>query len=358
MTEFFRDLADQIKDEDTSIMADGHASAEFTGYIDSGSYIFNALLSGSLYGGFPNNKVTALAGETSVGKTFFALDALKYFLIDNPEAGAIYYDTESATTKEMMASRGIDVNRVIIAEPETVERFRHHALKMLENYQKTPEKDRPPFMTICDSLGNLSTEKELGDAIEGKNVRDMTRAQQLRGTFRTLGLKLSKAQVPMIVTNHTYDKIGSMFPEKVMSGGGGLKFVASGIVFLGKAKEKDGNEVIGIRIRATMFKSRLSKENKQVVLRLSYKTGLDRYYGLVDLAVKYGIFKKVSTRIVLPDGKKTFEKTINNNPEEFYTDEIMAQLEVAANKEFSYGDPAAEDENENEAELLLEQSDE
>ena len=157
----------------------------------------------------------------------------------------------------------------------------------------------------------------------------MTRAQVLKAAFRVLTLKLGRAKIPMVVTNHTYDVVGSMFPTKEMGGGTGLKYAASSIVYLSKKKEKDGTEVIGNIIHC--------KKNKMVDVRLTYDRGLDKYYGLLDLALKYGIFKSVSTRIELPDGSKTFGKTINNNPEKYFTEDVMAQLDEAARKEFSYG---------------------
>ena len=172
----------------------------------------------------------------------------------------------------------------------------------------------------------------------------MTRAQVLKAAFRVLTLKLGKAKVPMVVTNHTYDVVGSMFPTKEMGGGSGLKYAASSIVYLSKKKEKDGTEVIGNIVHCKNAKSRLTIENKMVDVRLTYSKGLDRYYGLLDLALKYGIFKSVSTRIELPDGTKTFGKTINNNPEKFFTEDIMAQLNECANKEFKYGNNVVEEE--------------
>ena len=184
---------------------------------------------------------------------------------------------------------------------------------------------RPMFMCL-DSLGMLSTTKEVEDTADGKETRDMTRAQVLK-VFRVLTLKLGKAKVPMVVTNHTYDVVGSMFPTKEMGGGSGLKYAASSIVYLSKKKEKDGTEVIGNIVHCKNHKSRITVENKMVDVRLTYNKGLDKYYGLLDLALKYDIFKSVSTRIELPDGTKQYAKTINNDPEKFFTEDIMKQLE-------------------------------
>jgi hypothetical protein len=226
---------------------------------------------------------------------------------------------------------------MVILPVTTVQEFRTQAIKVLDKYMETPEGERQPMMLCLDSLGMLSTTKEVEDTAEGKETRDMTRAQVLKAAFRVLTLKLGKAKVPMIVTNHTYDVVGSMFPTKEMGGGSGLKYAASSIVYLSKKKEKDGTEVVGNIIHCKNAKSRLTIENKMVDVRLMYERGLDRYYGLLELALKYGIFKSVSTRIELPDGTKTFGKTINNDPEKFFTPEVMKLLDDAASQEFKYG---------------------
>ena len=303
--------------------------------MDTGSYILNALLSGSLYGGIPNNKITAFAGESATGKTFFVLGVLKHFLDDNPTGGVVFYDTEAAVTKGMMEERGIDTKRVIIAEPDTIQKFRTHALRVIEAYES--QKDSPPMMFVLDSLGLLSTTKEMEDTAEGKETRDMTKAQVIKATFRVLTLKLAKIKVPMLVTNHVYDVVGSYVPMKEIGGGTGLKYAASTIAMLTKKKDKEGTDVVGNIVRVKTYKSRLSKENQQVEVRLSYDKGLDRYYGLVDLATKYGIFKKVSTRLELPTGEKTFAKSILKDPEKYFTSDVMEQLENAVKQEFSYG---------------------
>jgi RecA/RadA recombinase len=206
---FFKNLITEIKDDSTNIIADGQSAAEYTGSIDTGSYILNAVLSGSIYGGVPNNKITAFAGESATGKTFFVLGIVKAFLDANPEGGVMYYDTEAAVTRQMMEQRGIDTTRVIVAEPDTIQKFKTHALKTLDAYEKGG-KDRPPMMMVLDSLGMLSTSKEMEDSAEGKDTRDMTKAQVIKAAFRVLTLKLAKVKVPMIVTNHVYAAVGCL----------------------------------------------------------------------------------------------------------------------------------------------------
>ena len=337
MNDFLKDIIKETGNEYASLVADGVEAGDTDTFIDTGSYIFNALLSGSIHGGLPSNKITAIAGESATGKTFFLMGMVKNFLDANPESGVIYFESESAITKQMVIDRGIDPERMVILPVTTVQEFRTQALKVLDRYMQQDVDVRRPMFMCLDSLGMLSTTKEVEDTADGKETRDMTRAQVLKAAFRVLTLKLAKAKVPMVVTNHTYDVVGSMFPTKEMGGGSGLMYAASSIVYLSKKKEKDGTEVIGNIVHCKNHKSRLTIENKMVDVRLTYDRGLDRYYGLVDLALKYGIFKSVSTRIELPDGTKQYAKTINNDPERFFTEDIMKQLDDCADKEFRYG---------------------
>ena len=332
---YLKNLIRTTGNEFASIVEEGVAAADVSGYIDTGSYIFNALLSGSIYDGLPDNKITALAGESATGKTFFALGMCKQFLEDNADAAVIYFESESATSKKMIEERGIDSSRIMMVPVTTVQEFRTQAIRILDQYME--DKTDMKMLFVLDSLGMLSTTKEIEDTEAGKETRDMTRSQIVKATFRVLTLKLGKLGVPLILTNHTYDVIGSMFPQKEMGGGSGLKYAASQIIYLSKKKEKDGKEVVGNIIHCKTYKSRLTKENQMVDVRLSYTKGLDRYYGLLELAVEADIFKSVSTRIELPDGTKTFGKTINNDPEKYYTEEVMQQLDTFAKEKFCYG---------------------
>jgi len=295
------------------------------------------LLSGSIYKGLPGNKITALAGESATGKTFFLMGMIRQFLTDNPKGGVIFFESESAITSAMFEERGIDARRVTMLPVSTVEEFRTQAMNILKRIGDVPESERHPLLFCLDSLGQLSTSKEVSDVTEGNDKRDMTRAPMIKGAFRVLTIALGKLGIPMIVTNHTYDSIGSMFPTKELAGGSGLKYSADSIVFLSKRKEKDGTEVIGNVVHCRNYKSRLTKENKMVDVLLRYDTGLDRYYGLIDVAVDHGIFKKVSTRIELPDGSKQYAKTIMENPDKYFTKDILDQIDEACQKEFLYG---------------------
>jgi RecA/RadA recombinase len=353
MSDFLKDIIKTTGNEYAALVADGIEGADVGAFYDTGSHIFNALLSGSIYGGLPANKITAIAGESATGKTFFVMGMVKSFLDANPDAGVLYFESESAITKQMVIDRGIDPTRMVIIPVTTVQEFRTQAIKVLDSYLAKNEADRKPIMLCLDSLGMLSTTKEVEDTSDGKETRDMTRAQVLKAAFRVLTLKLGRCGVPMVVTNHTYDSMG-LFATKEMGGGSGLKYAASSIIFLSKKKDKDGTDVVGNIVHCKNHKSRLTIENKMVDVRLSYETGLDRYYGLLELAIKYGIFKQISTRIELPDGTTQFGKTINKNPEKYFTEEVMQLIDAAAGKEFKYGItdiPLVDEEVESETEV-------
>ena len=333
--DLLNEIVKEIGSDYAKIASDKEDKEQF---IDTGSYIFNGLVSGSILGGVSSNRITAIAGETSTGKTFFSLAVVKNFLDNNPNGYVLYFDTESAVNRELLETRGIDTRRVGHIEVVTVEEFRNKALKALDIYLDKPIEERTPCLFVLDSLGMLSTEKEIRDALEDKNVRDMTKSQLVKGAFRMLTLKLGQANVPLIVTNHTYDVIGAYVPTKEMGGGSGLKYAASTIIYLNKAKEKDGTEVVGNIIKAKTVKSRLSKENKEVKIRLFYdERGLDKYYGLLDLAEKHDIVKKVGNRYEIK-GKKVYAKEVYSNPEKYFDAEIMQALDEVSKKEFSYGE--------------------
>jgi RecA/RadA recombinase len=332
--DFLKDIVKEIGDDFTKLASD---IDETESYVDTGSYVFNALVSGSIFGGVSGNKITAIAGESSTGKTFFSLAVVKNFLDSNPDGYCLYFDTEAAVNKPLLESRGIDLTRFVVVNVVTIEEFRNKALKAIDIYSKSPVEERKPCMFVLDSLGMLSTSKEINDVLNDKEVRDMTKSQLIKGTFRMLTLKLGQANVPLIVTNHTYDVIGAYVPTKEMGGGSGLKYAASSIIYLSKKKEKDGTEVIGNLIKAKTHKSRISKENKDVTIRLYYdERGLDRYYGLLELGEIGGLWKNVAGRYEI-NGKKLYAKEILKDTEKYFTEEVMQKLDEIAGREFSYG---------------------
>ncbi len=334
---FLNNVIKELDNEFASIVDEGISAGDCNTFVDTGSYILNALVSGSIFGGLPQNKVTALAGESSTGKTFFALSIVKNFLDQNPDGEVAYFESESAISKDMMEVRGIRTKNVGLVPVTTVQEFRTQAIKIVDEYMKFKTEDRPPMLFVLDSLGMLSTTKEVQDATDGKETRDMTRAQVIKSIFRILSLKLGRAGIPLIVTNHTYDVVGAYVPTKEMGGGTGLKYAASSILFLSKKKEKDGTEQVGNIIKVKAHKSRFTKENSIVETRLFFdERGLDKYYGLLELGQQHGVFERVGNRVKTEHGN-VYPSAIYKDPEKYFTPEVLQALDECAKKEFCYG---------------------
>jgi len=338
MSKFFDSILKSAGSDHASKVSDGN-EADIESFIDTGSYSLNAAISGSIYGGLPANKITALAGDESTGKTFYSLNVVKKFLEDNAEGAVFYFESESAITTDLLEQRGIDTKRFFLMPVVTIQEFRTQVLKIVNAYLEENEKDRKPMFMVLDSLGGLSTEKEVTDIAEGKDTRDMTRAQLVRGTFRVLTLKLGRAKVALLVTNHTYAVIGSYVPTKDMGGGAGLKYAASSIIYLSKSKKRDTStkEVTGAIITAKINKSRLTIENKEIETLLDYQHGLNRYYGLLELAEKHGLVKKIANKYEFPGNVTAFENAVYKTPEKFFNKELLDKIDEAAKKEYRYG---------------------
>lgn len=334
-------LTDFLKatgNEWAAVADDGIAAGDVEGFYDTGSYTLNALASGTIYGGIPDSKVTGLAAESSVGKTFLALGTLRQFLEDEPEGLAMIFESESAISKKMLQDRGIDTTRVGVVPCTTLQDFRTSVLKVIDNYEKMDAKKRKPLFFILDSLGMLATTKEVEDALEGKNVKDMTRSSTVRSVFRVITLRLGRARIPFIITNHVYANVTAMYGGNEVSGGGGFKYACSTIFIMTKAQDKEADEIKGSIVTVTAYKSRLTREKLKIKTRILHKGGLDRYYGLIPLAEEAGLLKKVSTRLEFTDtGEKAFEKSINNNPEKYWTKERLDVVDKYVQEKFQYG---------------------
>ena len=330
----FDTLAKEAKNDYAQLVSE---TSNDQGFIGTGSYILNAQLSGSIYGGIPNNRVTAIAGEQATGKTFYAIGIASTFLDDHPDGAVFYFDSEAAATPDLFRDRGLDPGRVWHFPIDTIEEFRTQMIRILDNLLKTPEKDRKPLLVILDSLGMLASNKEMEDAMNDKQVRDMTKSQTIKSVFRIITSKLGKLKIPMIVTNHTYKTMNPYGDPTDMGGGSGLKYAASTIMTLTKSKEKDSSkEIIGNIIKVKTYKSRLTKENTQIATRLFFDSrGLDEYYGLLELGEKHGIFIRKGNRILVGESS-VYPSAILADPLKYFTPEIMQALDEVASKEFKY----------------------
>lgn len=334
-----KDLIKAMADSGASLLAEGSNSAEITGYIDTGSFMLNMLLSGDMFHGMPDNKILGIAGDPATGKTYIAQSIAASFQRKFDEGIVDYGDTESSVTRESFSNRGCDPARVIITEKRTIEAYRFHLDNLLSAYKKM--KDRPKLMTILDSLGGLITEKLVEDTAQGKMVADPgRRAQLIKQTFQLYTLELALLGIPMVVTNHVYTTIGNYIPTKEMAGGGGLRYFADYIIFLSKSKmrNKETKQVTGIEVTVSNYKNRLARENASVDILIDYTTGLDRYYGLLEAATDSGLVEQKGSFYVFPDGRKTNgRKEVDQNPEAFFTESLLQDLNRVLKPQYTYG---------------------
>lgn len=267
-----------------------NAFSKIDSFIDSGNYLLNAQISGSLFGGIPNCRSIALAGESGTGKTFLALNACRG--AQKQGYNIIYCDSEASVDETQFIKFGLNPAKVRYQPINTPLEFRYfvsNLLKQLQDIRKAG-KSVPKIMLVLDSLGNLATTKERADALSGSMKKDMTKQQELRSLFRVITMDLAEAKIPLVLTCHTYASVGSFIPQDVMSGGGGPLYNASVILFLYKSQLKEGKDAedggedvdmkaTGIVVRSKPKKNRFARPI-QIRFHISFYKGMNPYVGL------------------------------------------------------------------------------
>jgi RecA/RadA recombinase len=252
--------------------------SEVTEWIHTGNYHLNACLSGSLFGGWPNNRSCSIAGPSGTGKTFLTLNSVREAI--NMGYNVVYYDSEAAVDKEQMIKFGIDISKVNYQPVNTVQDFRQSITTLTKKMQdaKRSGAELPKIMIILDSAGNLATQKEIDDAVSGSDKSDMTRSKILKSIFRIIMTPLADLKIPFIFTNHTY-MTQDFIARQVAGGGTGPEYAASIVLFLNKAQLKEGAEKTGIIVTAKPNKNRFAKP-QPIKFHLHYTQGMNPYVGL------------------------------------------------------------------------------
>ena len=272
----------KIKGFETGSILTENSFSEVDDWIPTGNYLLNAQLSGTLFGGIPNTRSLGLMGDPGTGKSFVCLNVARE--AQKKGYDVIYCDTEGAIDKSSAIKFGIDPDKVRYQPIKTVTEFQTFVTNLLELVKKSKDDGaEPKIILILDSLGMLSTDKELNDAITGKNAADMgAKAKELRKLFRVITLDLTAAKIPLVCTNHVYAG-GGFFPTKESSGGDGPIFAMSVISFLSKAQLKEGNSTTktGIIVTSNLKKSRFTIP-EPVKFHISFANGMNPYVGLQD----------------------------------------------------------------------------
>lgn len=326
------------------------------GYVDTGSMVLNAIISGSLYGGIPKGRVTVLAGESMVGKSLFVLK----ILANAQKEGLIpvIFDTENAIDPEGAARLGLDITKVKYVPCITVEQTRNAIYKFLTTVQEKGLQGK--FIIAIDSLGNLQSEIEMKRMGNENTSQDMgTKARAMKTLMQTCTNMAALTKTTMVMTNHVYDDPGAMFPsiEKHMPGGKSVIYLPSVTVQLARKPMKDdGGKTInndlavgqksysGIVIRALTRKNRLIRQYLEAEMYLSFSTGLNKYYGLLDLLVGMGVITQTGSTYQLPDGKKIGYYKNWQKDKELWDSYLLPTLESKIKEHWSYSNKVLEEE--------------
>ena len=323
------------------ILSDENNPYEIMGYVDSGCYILNALMcEGDIYGGLPLGKRIILSGQSSTAKSYFADYLIKSYLDKYKKGIVILFETEGSSIAQTAKEIGIDMTRVIIEPVREVEELHKLIIRYCEDieadYLKTGKRTQLTF--VIDSLGMLSSKKELDDKLAGNDVSDMTRAKMIKGMFRAVSLKLSLLQTPMIVVNHTYSKIGGYGDSQVASGGSGAQYSPDVHLFLSKKQRKIGAIQTGVTITAKVKKSRWIKENIKCELGLEFDKGLVKCSYLPQLAGMLGMLQMKDEKTIIFEGQEYGISRAEKDFETIFGEENMKKLAVKIKDNFSFGE--------------------
>ena len=247
--------------------------------------MINVALSGRIDGGLTPG-VTMLAGPSKHFKTGYALLLASSFLKKYSDGIILFYDSEFGTPQKYFETFGINLDRVVHTPVTDIEELKHDISVQLQNLERNDK-----VIIVIDSIGNLASKKETDDAIEGKTVADMSRAKALKSLFRIVTAKLTLKDIPMIVINHTYKEIG-MFPKDIVGGGTGSYYGADNIWIIGRQQEKEGTEIAGYHFVINVEKSRYVKEKSKIPITLTYENGINKWSGLLDIAMEGGYIVK------------------------------------------------------------------
>jgi len=270
--------------KDSSILAKSKFFTE-KDIVSTSIPMVNVALSGRLDGGLAPG-LTMWAGPSKHFKTAFSLLMAKSYLDKYKDAVLLFYDSEFGTPIKYFETFGIDMERVLHTPLTNIEELKFDVMAQLEQIERGDK-----LIIVIDSIGNLASKKEVEDALDGKSVADMSRAKQVKSLFRMITPHLSLKDIPMIVVNHTYKEIG-MFPKDIVGGGTGSYYSADNIYILGRQQEKDGKEISGYNFIINVEKSRYVREKSKIPIAVSWEGGIQKYSGILDIAIEGGFVHK------------------------------------------------------------------
>ena len=332
---------------DASLLSDTSLS-KVDDWFDTGCMVLNSITSGSLYGGIPKGRITGFSGPSMCGKSYI----MNKILGNAQKKGIVpvVFDTEIAVDDSSARNVGLDPEKTKYVPVNTVGECRNQIFALLDSIEKQGYNGK--FIISIDSLGNLAADKEIEDAEKGKTSADMgLRAKSLKSMMRVLTYKAAKTGTTILFSNHTYEDPTSMYPTlvKLQSGGKGPVYLASVLVQLAAKNEKQNTDDIddemiteaknfsGSTLRALTVKNRFIPPFLECEMYLNFRTGLDKYAGLRDLAVNHGVIQQNGATFALNDGTKlgyykNWKKDIT-----LWDEKILPKVEESLKSKYKYG---------------------
>jgi RecA/RadA recombinase len=281
----------------------------------------NVALSGRLDGGLTPG-LTMWAGPSKHFKTAFSLLMAKSYMDKYEDSVLLFYDSEFGTPQSYFDTFGIDTNRVLHTPITDIEQLKFDIMNQLQNIERGER-----VMIVIDSIGNLASKKEVEDALDQKSVADMSRAKQVKSLFRMVTPHLTLKDIPMVVVNHTYKEIG-LYPKDIVGGGTGSYYSADNIFILGRQQEKDGTEITGYNFIINVEKSRYVKEKSKIPVNVSFDGGINKWSGLLDVALESGHVIKPSngwySKVNKDTGELGDKKRLADTQQESFWNDILS----------------------------------
>jgi len=265
--------------------------AQETKYHDTGIPALNLAYSGDMINGGTRFGVTTIAGRSKSFKTLFGLISAKAYMDAYPDSHMIFYDSEGGANQEYFESVGIDPERVLYNRVMNIEELKFDMMEKLEDIKKSynENKEYERFVFFVDSIGNLASIKEVNDAMKGNDATDMgTRAKSIKAFFRIITPYFDMYEMHAIMINHVTADVSGMGGRDIMTGGQGVMLSSNDVFVVGKRQIKEGKDIIGWQFVLNIEKSRIIRERAAIPFEVTYDGGLDKYSGLLDIALSTG----------------------------------------------------------------------
>jgi RecA/RadA recombinase len=255
--------------------------------------MLNIALSGKFNGGVAPG-ITVIAGPSKHFKSNYGLLMASSFQKKYSDGVVLFFDSEFGITPEYMQNFGIDTDRVVHIPITNLEELKFELTKQVDELEESDK-----VFIFLDSLGALSSKAEMENAINGKSAIDMQRSKYITSILRTNQVMLNMKKIPMVIINHTYDDIGSLWGGQVLAGGRSVMYMSDTVLIIGRSQDKNSKgNLEGWNFTINVEKSRFLKEKTKIPITVRFDKGIDRFSGLLEDGIEGGFIQKVGDSVI------------------------------------------------------------